>query len=288
MWPFSSSDEDETSVTADYPAPSITGCSAVNYTYHEGGEEKLWREIQKAYDIAKGKPHDKFGRGYTAMQVPFRVVFDSSHEYMENVLLAAGHIEEGTQVWTDWHYGRFSHKSSKKFYRFLEQLPLKSQCLVLAFSHVSYDGKYIEITMDEGNYIQEAETEDQVNLDIHCTATRDIEAGERFYMNYTEYVGYEQDIDWFDDLKYNAFREAKLRGAQQHSASPSSVWDKPQRYDSPSVSPATHQGYPSLMWPILAILCALFAIKKATSMNGSSSSQRRDSDILKGRAGKLC
>ena len=174
MWPFSSSDAS----TADYPPPTITGCSSVNYTYHEeGSEEELWRGIQKAYDIAKGKPHDKFQRGYTGMQVPFRAVFDSSKEYMENVLLAAGDIAEGTQVWKDWHYGRFSHKNSKKFYRFMEQLPLKSQCLVLAFSHVSYDGQFIEITMDEGNYIQEAETEDQVNLDIHCKALRDIEAG---------------------------------------------------------------------------------------------------------------
>jgi hypothetical protein len=283
MWPFSS-DNDSSYTAADYPPPVITGCSSVNYTFHEDGEDQVWREIQKAYDIAKGKPHDKLQRGYTAMQVPFRVVFDSSKELMENVLMAAANIPKGTQVWKDWHYGRFSHKSPKKFYRFLEQLPLKSQCLVLAVSHVSYDGKYVEVTMDEGNYIQEAETEGQVNLDIHCKATRDIKAGERFYMNYTEYVGYEHDIDWFDDLKYNAFREAKLRGAS-NMASPS-AWDKPNRFEAPpSVSPS-REAYPSMMWPILAILCALFAIKNATAV--SSGGHRRNSDLWKGRSGKLC
>ncbi|KAL3895523.1 MAG: hypothetical protein SGARI_007424 [Bacillariaceae sp.] len=228
------------------------------------------------------------------MQVPFRVVFDSSKDFMENVLLAAGDIEEGTTVWKDWHYGRFSRKNSKKFYRFMEQLPLKSQCLVLAFSHASYDGAYVEVTMDEGNYIQEAETPDQVNLDMHCTATRDIKAGERFYMNFTEFVGYEHDIDWFDgkfvegELRcvYHAFREAKLRGAQQQSSHSPSAWDKPQRYEAPSVTP-TNEGYPSLIWPVLAIVCAMFAIKKATGV-GSSSTERRDSDLLKNRAGKLC
>jgi hypothetical protein len=184
-------------------------------------------------------------------------------------LIAKKGIETGTTVWKDWHYGRFSVKSRKKYYRFLEPLSLKHQCFVLSMTHASFDGQYLEVTMDEGNFIQDAQFEDQVNLDVNCVALRDIAAGERFYMNFSEYIGYNHDIEWFDDLKFEAFREGGLRGGSgSYSPSAATAWSEPpqDRNDSKSsaMSRRRDNGYPSIFWPALVVFVAVFAIKKVT------------------------
>jgi hypothetical protein len=263
-WIFGSSDED--APPSSYSPPTITGCSAINFTHYDSMEE-TFTTIQKAFDLARGKPHDKFARSYSAMQVPFEVVSDPNAIW-GHAVVAKENVPEGTKVWKDWHFVNFSAKNPKKFYRFLEQLSLKHQCLILSMTHASYDGQSLELAMDEGNFIQDAQYPEQVNSDLHCVAQRDIAAGERFYMNYSEYVGYDHEIDWFDDLRYDAFREGKLRGGA--SASPSmaaATWlERPQNLDSRSADARANGGYPSFLWPTtLIILLAMFAIKKAAA-----------------------
>jgi hypothetical protein len=264
MWIFGDSNE-ESSVWAP---PMVNGCSAVNYTYLESQVE-AWTDIQKAYDLAIGKPHDKFARGPTGLQVPFEVRYDPNLQF-SNALVVTEEVSEGTRVWIDWHYARFRAKNAKKYYRLLESLPLKLQCLVLSLSHASYDGKYLELTMDEGNYIQDAQYPEQVNLDVNCIATRDIKAGELLYLNFTEFIGFHHDIEWFDDLKYEAFRDVtKLRGGTGTSAA-IPLWDKPQNFGSRSKVAQPRNGYPGMLWPTLAVLLAFFAMK--VTLSGKSSS----------------
>lgn len=270
----SAEDDGESDSSRHYPPPSITGCSTVNFTNHESLEE-TYAAIQRAFDLASGKPHEKPGRSYTGVLVPFEVVPDSK-AVLGNALVAKEAVPEGTRIWEDWHHVRISTESRKKYYRFLESIEsLHHQCLVLSMTHPSYDGRYLEVTMDQGNYIQDALTKEQLNLDIECVATRDIAAGERFYMNFTEYVGYEQEIEWFDDLKYEAFRDSKLRGGgntnNNNNNSPSTTvtsWsDRPRtsRNKTSAAAAATANGYPSLLWPTLMIVVTLFAVKKAAT-----------------------
>ncbi|KAG7344821.1 hypothetical protein IV203_032352 [Nitzschia inconspicua] len=246
----------------NYSPPSITGCSAINITHLESFEE-TYTTIQKAFDLAKGEPHNKYGHSYTGIQVDFDVVSDHK-AVMGNALIAKQYVPQGTTVWEDWHYVRFSVSNPKKYYRFLENLDLKHQCLVLSLTHASYDGYYLEVTMDEGNYIQNAEHPEQINLDTTCVATRDIAAGERFYMNFTEYIGYDHEIDWFDDLKYEAFRDGKLRGGSTSPSAAISWSDRPMHQTSRTLADRIN-GYPAMFWPALTILAAMFALKKAAA-----------------------
>jgi hypothetical protein len=265
---FGSNNEERESISSKfYPPPTISGCSTLNFT-HFSSLEETFSEIQKAYDLAKGKAHDKFARGYTAMQVPFEVVPDKKAG-LGNALIAKESIKKGTTVWEAWHYGRFSARNRKKYYRFLEPLSLKQQCFVLSMTHASYDGEYLEVPMDEGNFIQQAQFKDQVNLDVNCVTLRDISAGERFYMNFSEYIGYDHNIEWFDDLKFEAFREGGLRGGSGTYSPPAATAWLEQVQDQNSsnrvmMSTRREHGYPNVFWPTLFVLVAIFAIKKAT------------------------
>lgn len=245
----------------------MTGCSSVNFTYHESQEE-VWTKIQKAYDLSRGgKP--RHAQSYTGVTIPFDVQYDEK-AVLNNAIVTTEIVPEGTKVWEDWHYGRFSAKSKKRYGRFLEPLELKLQCLVLSMTHASYDGSYLEVTMDEGNYIQDAQFEEQINVDVDCIATRDIHVGERLYMNFTEYIGYDHEIEWFEDLKYEAFRDTKLRGAKSPNPSSAVAWsERPKSLDSTSSNAKTrtpaHNEYPSMVWPTLIILATVYAVKKATA-----------------------
>mmetsp|Transcript_23344 Transcript_23344/g.43353 ORF Transcript_23344/g.43353 Transcript_23344/m.43353 type:complete len:288 (-) Transcript_23344:287-1150(-) len=251
----------------------ITGCVQSNHTRNIH-DQQGWKQIQKAFDRAKGKPHDIFQKhGHTGIQIEFEVVYD--RDVLHNrALVVKEDIKEGTEVWKPWHYGLFSAERPEVYYKFLEQLPHHLQCDALDFSHPSYDGERIEVTMDDGNFIHHAERPEDVNLNIDCEAIRDIKKGERLYMNYTEFVGFHHSIDWFDELKENAFREPKRLGGPSSSPSKVGMWDRQLQQQPVTTLPPEGEQQQDLLsgmiLPTLAILFTLFAIKSVRSGNPQS------------------
>jgi hypothetical protein len=170
LWFGSSSfeEDDDTVVPVHFSqikeAPHIVGCSSSNYTSYVHSRE-TWRYIQNAYDVAKGRRHDKDGRApsYTGVTIDFHIESDPTVLH-GRALVTNEFVPRGTRVWKPYHNGQFKHNAQTRYYKFLSLLPHNLQCDVLEMSHVMYDGSVIEIALDEGNYIHDADRPEQVNL----------------------------------------------------------------------------------------------------------------------------
>jgi hypothetical protein len=274
-WLFGTSfaqDDDDTAVhilgesSVLEPPPHIVGCSSSNHTSYIHDAE-TWRIVQRAYDEAKGKPHDRYGRArgsHTGVSISYHVELDPTVLH-GRVLVADQDVPKGTQIWKPYHYGQFKSNSQRKYYKFLSLLPHHLQCDVLEMSHAMYDGSVIEVALDEGNFIHDAEVGDQVNLDLDCVAVRDIPAGSRFYMNYSHL--FEDDaspILWFEELKERAFARSprRFRGGSMPTNTPtSSKQTASVSFLNSNVSSQSSSNGIGYFLPTVALMVAMFGIK---------------------------
>jgi hypothetical protein len=143
-----------------------------------------------------------------------------------------------------------------------------------------YDGSVIEIALDEGNYIHDADRPEQVNLNDDCVALRDIQVGERLYMNYSSFFYDEAEpIEWFEALKNKAFaRTSKRLGGPSSSPSRSNTafLDKQQQPRRLSLEGQSSSTSP-LFFPAatVALVVAMLAMKSiVVGQNGRNNKNK--------------
>lgn len=207
----------------------VTGCARSNHKENVSHDRDTWVLLQDAHDRVKAKyasdwhldSRSKAVRGesvpHSGMQIPFAVA--TNPETNQRQVYATRDIPEGFQVWKPLHYATF--KSQHGYLEFLQELPHHLQCDVLEWTHPSYYNNqfYVDVTLDEGTFIQEATLEDQVNIDINCVTLRKIEAGEFVYMNSTSHLAPDSTVEWLEVIQSNAWKRTGLgMGSRSYTA----------------------------------------------------------------------
>mmetsp|Transcript_2898 Transcript_2898/g.6833 ORF Transcript_2898/g.6833 Transcript_2898/m.6833 type:complete len:287 (+) Transcript_2898:159-1019(+) len=255
MWSLGSSSADHQKLTN-----IVTGCSTSNHTEYLSHDANTWGLLQEARDLIRAR-HDENWRFKTSgniplsgMQVPFEVRINPKNGLRQ--VMVTRDIPEGYNLWKPIHYETF--ESEHEYVEFLEELPHHLQCEALSWTHPSYADKdlYVDITLDEGTFIQESSEEDDINIDVNCVSQREIKAGEFIYMKHTEnLLSFTEEssslpydvsgIEWFDDIRSAAWKRTGLgMGRTTHQPTHQT------QLEAPSIAPG------------VAILSALYLVAK--------------------------
>ena len=217
MWSLGSNSADHKSLTN-----IVTGCSTSRHADNIFYDTNTWIQLQEAYYAVKIR-HDEYwheendySTPHTGMQVPFEVRINPKNGLRQVMVMRD--IPAGYTIWEPIHYETF--ETEHEYVEFLQELPHDLQCETLSWSHPSWYNKelYVDITLDEGTFIQESSSPRDINLDIDCVALRDIKAGEFVYMNHTDVLPPQIDslhyaesgIEWFDDIRSTAWKRSGL------------------------------------------------------------------------------
>jgi len=200
----------------------VTGCAKSNRAAYGKYDPSTWMFLQVAHDRVKsryaGERHtSKRSRStggqfkdipHTGMKIPFGVQVNPLTNLRQ--VYVKRDIPKGFQLWEPLHYHTFS--SEHGYVEFLKELPQHLQCDVLEWTHPSYENNdvFVDITLDEGTFIQEATNAEQVNIDIDCVALREIVAGEFVYMNMTEHFAADSSVAWLETIRSDAWRRTGL------------------------------------------------------------------------------
>ncbi len=256
MWSFGSSNDDYLTLTN-----IVTGCSSSNHTDYLTHDALTWGLLQEARDNV-GRRYDEDWHSkihdddipLSGMQVPFEVRINPKNGLRQ--VMVTRDIPEGYNIWKPVHYETF--ETEHEYIEFLQELPHHLQCEALSWTHPSWfdEDLYVDITLDEGTFIQESSSEDDINIDVNCAALRFIKAGEFIYMNHTvtdessSLPHSKSGIEWFDDIRSIAWKRTGLGmgrpsyGSTQHN--------QPQ-LEPPSIGPG------------VAVLSALYLVAKAVT-----------------------
>ena len=253
MWPFivnsnsnsnSNDNNDDDSNDDEHQTLTniVTGCSTSNHTDYLSHDADTWVLLQEAHDRVKSqyaKNWHTSGRSraaqggtsnipHTGMMVPFEV--KANRRTRQRELHVTQDVPKGTQLWQPLHFHTI--RSEHGYIEFLQELPHHLQCDALSWTHASWHDNemYVDITLDDGTFIQSATTEEPANIDVDCVAVRDIKAGEIIYMNQTEYIPSTSSddspssspssfsdsaaaaigVEWFDDIRSTAWKRTGL------------------------------------------------------------------------------
>jgi len=256
MWSFGNNNADHQTLTN-----IVTGCSSSNHTDYLSHDALTWGLLQEARDTV-GSRHDEDWHSkildndipLSGMQVPFHVRINPKNGLRQ--VMVTRDIPEGYTIWKPIHYETF--ESEHEYVEFLQELPHNLQCEALSWTHPSWfdEDLYVDITLDEGTFIQESSSEDDINIDINCVALRFIKAGEFVYMNHTvtdessSLPDSKSGIEWFDDIRSTAWKRTGLgMGRPNHRST---------HYNHPQLEP------PSIA-PGVAVLSALYLVAKVVT-----------------------
>lgn len=210
----------------------VTGCSTSNHTDYLSHDTNTWIQMQEALDRVQSRhvsdwdsnAHSRAYRGgsesipHSGMRVPFEIKLNPKNGLRQVVVTRD--IPEGYTMWKPLHYHTFGNE--RPYVEFLEELPHHLQCDALSWTHASWmnNEMYVDITLDEGSFIETSSFADDINIDDNCVALRHIKAGEFVYMNHTEYIPpptesssspfSESGVEWFDDLRSTAWKRSGL------------------------------------------------------------------------------
>lgn len=221
MWSLGSSSSDHRTLTT-----IVTGCATSNHTEYLSHDADTWIRLQQAHDAVKRRHADDdeeedeyYSRTtsedgsdtslfHTGMQVPFAIRVNPKTGLRQ--VMVTRDIPADYRLWEPDHYHTFHTEHT--YVEFLQELPHYLQCEALSWTHPSWTNKdlYVDITLDEGTFIQESDDENDINLDINCVTLRPLKAGEFVYMNHTDLPFAESGVAWFDDLRSTAWKRRGL------------------------------------------------------------------------------
>lgn len=233
MWSLGSSSTDHEALTA-----IVTGCSTSNHTDYLSHDKETWIQLQEAHDRVKGRyatdwhigGHSRLAQGgaahipHTGMMVPFEVKVNPKNGLRQ--VMVTRDVPEGFRIWKPLHYHTF--QSEHGYVEFLQELPHHLQCEALSWTHASWmnedEESYVDITLDEGTFIQETSNPDDINIDIDCVAVRHIKAGEFVYIEHPDYIpetsgsssrssslaNSQSGVEWFDEIRLTAWKRTGL------------------------------------------------------------------------------
>jgi len=202
------SSSSSSSRVSDY---TVTGCGNSHFDRFIHGKE-TWALIRRAYNKAIRDFERPFN--YEGMQVGFEVRPDKKG--LKRSIHVTESVKKGSQLWEPYNYHSF--RTEHEYIRFLKELEPHGrylQCDVIGMTHTDESSSFVELTLDEGSFIQHGHTAEEINLDMYCVATKDIAAGEKLMMNTTEYVGADS-IDWFNEIKSSAWKRTGLGGPKKN------------------------------------------------------------------------
>lgn len=226
----------------DNLANIVTGCSVSDHTEYLSHDVDTWVSLQEAHERVKSryaKDWHSSGKSragtnkeddniipHSGMMVPFGVKTNTDTGLRQ--VYAAEDVAKGQRLWKPLHYHTF--QSEYGYVEFLMELPHHLQCDVLEWTHPSYYNTYhqeeetettwVDITLDEGTFIQETTNPEEANIDYDCVAVRNIKAGEFVFMNHTDVIlpptsssssrHSESGIEWFDIIRSTAWKRTGL------------------------------------------------------------------------------
>ena len=271
MWSKGSSSSDHEHLTQ-----IVTGCSTSNYSDNLSYDAFTWIELQEAHDRVKSRyatgwhsnGHSRQSKGeenipHTGMQVPFEIAINPKTGLRQ--VKVTRDIPEGYPIWKPLHYVTF--RSEHAYVEFLEELPHHLQCEALSWTHPSWmnNEMFVDITLDEGTFIQESSNPMDINIDINTAAARDIKAGEFIYGNHTDYMHSTSSsasspyavsgVEWLDDLRSTAWKRTGL-GMGRRSSSQTTSRSRS------SNSRHHHSNAPPSIIPGVTVLSALYIVFK--------------------------
>ncbi|VEU34952.1 unnamed protein product [Pseudo-nitzschia multistriata] len=206
MWAFFQTSNDDSRQTH---AKIVVGCPKPNHAASTTNlDSAAWALLQEAVGTPTGTPH-------TGMQVPFGTKINPQTQRRQ--VFVSRDIPKGYELWKPIHYHTFH--SEEGYTDFLREVPHNLRCAVLEWTHPSsHDNDiYVDVTLDEGTFIQEAELPEQVNIDIDCVALRDIKAGEFVYMNTTEHFSLSGDVEWLEAIRTDALKRTGLGSGRRRN-----------------------------------------------------------------------
>ena len=230
MWSLGSSSSDHQSL-----ANIVTGCSTSNHTDYLSHDANTWKVMRQAYYNAKNRQDedwhsdnsDESNSPNSGMKVPFEVRINPKNGLRQ--VMVTRDIPAGYTLWQPIHYETFT--SEHEYVEFLQELPHHLQCDALSWTHSSWYNKehYVDITLDEGTFILESSSSEDINIDIDCVTLREIKAGEFVFMNHTDYFlprsespslhFAESGVEWFDDIRSTAWKRTGLgMGRSNHGS----------------------------------------------------------------------
>ncbi len=273
MWSLGSNSADHKSLTK-----IVTGCSTSRHADNLSYDANTWIQLQEAYYAVKTR-HDEhwheensYSTPHTGMQVPFQVRINPKNGLRQ--VMVTRDIPAGYTIWEPIHYETF--ETEHEYVEFLQELPHHLQCETLSWSHPSWYNKelYVDITLDEGTFIQESSSPQDINIDIDCIALRDIKAGEFVFMNHTavssptiDSLHYaESGIEWFDDIRSTAWKRSGLGMGRSN----------PPTYESRTNHQHSIMEPPGIAYGI-AVLSTLYLVAKALRANQKRTSASHSS-----------
>jgi hypothetical protein len=266
----------------------VTGCSTSNHTDYLSHDTNTWIQLQEAHDRVKSRyasdwdsnGHSRASKGgsesipHSGMQVPFEIKLNPKNGLRQVVVTRD--IPEGYTMWKPLHYHTF--RNEHPYVEFLEELPHHLQCEALSWTHASFmdNEMYVDITLDEGSFIETSSSLEDINIDVNCVALRDIKAGEFVYMNHTDFIPpptessssspfSESGVEWFDDLRSTAWKRTGLGMGRRAYAS---LDDNSHR----------REPTPQSIAPGVAILSALYVVTKFLRGKSSQKSFHANND----------
>jgi hypothetical protein len=103
------------------------------------------------------------------MQIPFHVRDDGPRG---RSVYAAIDVPKGSKVWNPSKLATFEHP--RELVHFLLRLPHDLQCDVLLWAYPDAENEYVGLALDEGTFINHADSDDLKNLDSSGYALRDV------------------------------------------------------------------------------------------------------------------
>ncbi|KAL3914882.1 MAG: hypothetical protein SGILL_005902 [Bacillariaceae sp.] len=189
----------------DYPNAIASDCKSSNYPRVKH-DHKIWKFLQQVYREEAHRLHRRnFGVPWsvrhTGMQIPFHVKDDGPRG---RSVYAAIDVPEGTKVWNPSKLASFEHPL--EIVNFLHRLPHDLQCDVLLWAYPDAENENVGLALDEGTFINHAESDELKNMDSSGYALRDIRAGEEILEDYTEFIGV-KTLEWFNIIRSLAWEE---------------------------------------------------------------------------------
>uniref|UniRef100_A0A7S4EMN3 Uncharacterized protein n=1 Tax=Pseudo-nitzschia australis TaxID=44445 RepID=A0A7S4EMN3_9STRA len=259
----------------------VTGCAKSNHATYTKHDPATWLLLQEAHFRVQNKHRrskdkdrrhssgttasDANSNGQRGMQVPFEVQINALTNQRQ--VYVTRDIPKGYQIWKPHHYHTF--RSEHSYIEFLQELPHHLQCDVLEWTHPSYHDNdvFVDITLDEGTFIQEATLSEQVNIDIDCVALREIKAGEFVYMNSTEHFSPDSGVAWLETIRSDAWKRTGLGMGRASRSSRDNAHDGRGREQNKYEYAEDH----IIIAPTMAVLSALYFVVKLVQRGNNKS-----------------
>ena len=189
----------------DYPNLIVRDCKSSKYPRRKYNH-KTWKLLQRVYREEAHKLHRRnFGVAWSArhtgMQIPFHVKDDGPRG---RSVYSAIDIEKGTKIWNPSKLATFDHPL--ELVNFLQRLSHDLQCDVLLWAYPDAENENVGLALDEGTFVNHAESDELKNMGSTGYALRDIRAGEEILEDYTEFIGV-QSLEWFNIIRARAWEE---------------------------------------------------------------------------------